>query len=166
MQPKPEFLGPEAASAFGDAGVADAYRYRPPYPAEVFDLLLGLCADLPPSVLDAGCGTGSLARHLAARGARVDALDVFSAMIEQGKRLPNGDSPNLRWILGAVENAPLSPPYSLITCGDSLHWMDWYTAMTRFAEVLSPSGYLAILGVEQLPAPWEGELSSRGKANA
>ena len=42
MLPKPSHLGPEYAAQFADRSVAEAYPHRPPYPAEVFDLLLGL----------------------------------------------------------------------------------------------------------------------------
>jgi hypothetical protein len=44
----------ELAAAFTHPGVADAYRHRPPYPAEVFDILERLIADRPAAVLDGG----------------------------------------------------------------------------------------------------------------
>jgi trans-aconitate methyltransferase len=161
MQPKPDFLGQRYAAAFQEASVAAAYQARPPYPAAVFDLLAGLLGDQPGKVLDAGCGTGFLARPLAARVsqvAHIDAVDISPAMIEQGKRLPHGESPRLTWMLGALEDAPLDPPYTLITAGDSLHWMDWATVMPRFAGLLTPNGALAILGVGQLPTRWDDDL--------
>src|SRR6201997_46993 len=55
------------AAAFGHPGVARAYRHRPPYPDEVFDLLEGLITDRPRTVLDIGAGEGALARPLARR---------------------------------------------------------------------------------------------------
>jgi trans-aconitate methyltransferase len=116
--------------------------------------------DNPRSVLDAGCGTGLLARSLIDRVDHIDAVDSSQLMIEQGKYLPQGDHPRLTWIVGRIEEVPLHPPYALITTGDSLHWMEWEVVMPRFAQVLAPHGSLAILGVEQLPAPWSGELSS------
>jgi hypothetical protein len=79
-------------------------------------------------------------------------------MIAQGRRLPEGDSPALTWIVGAVEEAPLTPPYALITAGDSLHWMEWSVVMARFADMLTPNGSLAILGVGQSATPWDDEL--------
>lgn len=39
------------------------------------------------SVLDAGCGTGYLARQLAAKGARVVGIDLSEKMIEVARRL-------------------------------------------------------------------------------
>lgn len=160
MQPKPAFLGPQTSSAFQDPSVAAAYQARPPYPAATFDILADLMDDSPRHVLDVGCGTGFLARPLAERAERVDALDVSATMIAHGKLLPGGESPRLRWIVGRAEDAPLDPPYALITAGDSLHWMEWDVVMPRFARLLTPNGYLAILTVDWLPVPWEAGLKS------
>jgi len=55
-------------------------------------------------------------------------------MIEQGKQLPNGDHPQLRWICGKVEEVRLSPPYALITAGSSIHWMQWERAFPRWSR--------------------------------
>ena len=62
MQPKPEHFGASFAEAFKDQRVVDAYRYRPPYPNEVFGILSGLIADAPRAVLDIGAGSGDIAR--------------------------------------------------------------------------------------------------------
>ncbi len=66
---------------------------------------------------------------------RVDAIDFSAAMVSAGQRLPSGLHPNLRWICCKAEDAPLVPPYALITAGNSLHWMDWHALMPRMAEV-------------------------------
>ena len=158
MRPKPVFLGRQIASAFQEESVAEAYQQRPPYPDEVFAILSGLLLDHPCRVLDVGCGTGFLARRLVERVAHVDAVDISPAMVEQGRRLPRGDSPTLSWIIGEAESALLNPPYTLITAGDSLHWMNWEVVLPRFADMLTPNGSLAILGVGQAPTPWDGEL--------
>ena len=47
--------------------MAGAYRHRPPYPAEVFDILERIITDRPRRVLDIGAGEGALARPLAER---------------------------------------------------------------------------------------------------
>jgi hypothetical protein len=59
MRPKPSHLGPAYAVQFTDLSVVAAYHHRPPYPAEVFDLLTTLIVDTPRVVLDLGPGTGS-----------------------------------------------------------------------------------------------------------
>jgi SAM-dependent methyltransferase len=111
-----------------------SYRYRPEPPAQTFAILEGLITDEPRVVLDIGCGTGFLARPLAPRVDRLDAIDMSPTMIGEGKRLPGGDDPRLRWIVGRIEDAPLDPPYALATAGDALTWMDWDVSMTSAAE--------------------------------
>jgi SAM-dependent methyltransferase len=156
---KPGHLGPQYGDQFGDQSVVDAYRFRPPYPEELFDVLTGLISGERRNVLDAGCGTGPIARHMASRVDRVDAVDISGAMIESGKRLPGGDHPNLRWIVGGMEEAPIEPPYALIVAGQSLHWMEWGIVMPRFARSLAPGAYLAIVDLKIAPTAWyEGLL--------
>jgi SAM-dependent methyltransferase len=160
MLPKPEHLGPDYAAQFQDQSVVAAYRFRPPYPDEVFRILAGLIRDAPRVVLDAGCGDGTIARHLVEQVERIDAIDLSRAMIEQGKRLPNGNHPRLRWICVPMEQAPLDPPYALITAGASLHWMDWQVVLPRFRQALTPRGMLAIIYDEMLSLPWDDALRS------
>ena len=158
MEPKPSFLGPRYASAFEDPAVVASYHTRPPYPEEVFSLLAGLLAGRPGPVLDLGCGTGIIARRLVEHAERVDALDVAPAMLAEGKRLPNGDHPRLRWMLGRAEDAPLGGPYALVTAAASLHWMDWTVVLPRLHDALTPDGLLVIIVDGQLPPPWHAEL--------
>ena len=101
-------------------------------------------------MLDAGCGTGDLARPLAKLVDRVDAVDRSAAMVASGRTLPGGEATNLRWIAAPIEKAPLDPPYALIVAGDSLHWFDWETTLPRFAASLTDSGTLASVQREWL----------------
>src|SRR6266705_1097874 len=158
MQSKPERFGTEYAEAFKDQRVVDLYRYRPPYPAEVFDILAALIVDEPRSVLDVGAGSGDIARRLVGFVERVDAVDFSLNMIQSGKLLPNGDHPHLHWIYGKVEDVPLAPPYALITAGSSIHWPAWEVAFPRFHSMLSPHGSLALIYRKTLPMPWESEI--------
>ena len=79
-------------------------------------------------------------------------------MFETGRKLSVGNHPNLRWILGRVEEVPLHPPYALVTAGSSLHWLDWEVALPRLHDVLTPRGYLAIIYGETTPNPWNEDL--------
>jgi SAM-dependent methyltransferase len=152
------------ASIFGDASVVHAYQYRPPYPPETFEILLGLIDTdvVPRTVLDAGCGPGVIARELVPAVDRVDAVDVAARMLAAGKVLPGGDNPKLHWIHGAIEQAPLHPPYALIVAAASLHWMHWETVMSRFHDLLTPGGYLAVVGEVIEPTRWSDDLSFIG----
>jgi len=160
MRPRPAHLTVENAAQFQARTVAERYRLRLPYPAAIFDILAGLIVGAPRVVLDVGTGTGDLARGLASRADRIDALDPSAEMLAAGKLLPGGDSPHLRWMLGTAEDAPLDPPYGLVVAGESLHWMDWARVLPRFASVLLPGGMLAIARRDELEPPWRDALTA------
>jgi SAM-dependent methyltransferase len=145
MSDNPAGRRPSDADVFMLDSVARTYHLRPPYPAGVVDALLSLLGDDGTSVLDAGCGTGELARTLVGSAVRVDAVDVSQAMIDEGRRQERGDHPNLRWVCARLEDADLRPPYALAVAGDSLDWMDWDVALPRLHDALSPGGWLAIV---------------------
>ena len=128
MRPKPKHLGAEYGAQFQDASVVAAYPHRPPYPEAVFETLAGLTVAGNRAVLDLGCGTGDLARRLAEHVARVDAVDLSERMLALARTLPGGDRPNLRWIQGTAEQAPISAVDGFIVCPPS---------MTRVAPRLS-----------------------------
>ena len=137
--PKPTHLNAHNASAFQETGVVNAYRHRPVYPPAAFSTLVKLLSNPSGRVLDVGCGTGFIARNLAQLVGQVDALDISETMIAEGKLLPEGNSPNLNWIVGKAEDCLPNPPYSLITAGESLHWMDWEVVMPAFGRLWKQS---------------------------
>ena len=137
----------ELGRVFADAEVAALYLYRPPYPQHVFAILERIIVE-PRFVLDAGAGTGALARTLASSVTRVDAIDPSAAMVAHGRALPGGDDPHLRWVEGRAEDVPLSPPYGLIVAGAALHWMELGVVLPRFRAALAPDARLAIVDTE------------------
>jgi len=143
MEPKPAGWSATYAAPFGDDDVVAVYHLRPPYPEETILRLAALAHGRP--VLDAGSGTGELARRLAPVVDRVDAVDVSAAMLRAGRALPGGDAANLRWLHGAIEEAELAPPYGLVVAGDSVHWFDWPRALPRLRRVLDEEGVLSIV---------------------
>jgi SAM-dependent methyltransferase len=154
MEPKPAQWSAGDAAVFTDGEIAAAYPHRPPYPEEAVRLLVDLVRDHPRTVLDLGCGNGDLARRLAPEVERVDAVDPSAAMLAKGRQLPGGDHPHLRWQRATAETAALTPPYALVTAGESLHWMDWEVLFARLARVRTPGGVLAIVERD-----WNGPLA-------
>jgi SAM-dependent methyltransferase len=130
-------------AVFTDATVARLYQRRPPYPEGVFTALARRLV-APRTVLDAGAGTGAVARRLTF-AERVDAIEPSSAMVAAGRRLPGGAHAWIRWIEGRAEEARLDPPYGLVVCGASLHWMDLAVVLPRFRDALAPGAALAIV---------------------
>ncbi len=155
MEPKPTHLGPEYGAVFCDQAVAEAYRFRPPYPPAIVPALLRLITQ-PRVVLDAGAGTGALGRAIAPHVSRVDAIEPSAAMVEAGRVLPGGD--RLRWIEATIEAAQLDGPYGLAVSGSSIHWFEWEVALPKIAEALAPGALLAIVEDVRLQTPWEVRL--------
>ena len=158
--PKPQHLGPEHAEHFKDASVVEAYVNHPPYPGEVFDILHCLITDEPRTVLDMGCGTGEIARLLAAMVDRVDAVDMSPDMISTGRRRDGGSRKNIKWMCQSAEDFAYQARYSLIVAGASLHWTDWHVVLPRMGRSLSRRGFLAIVGGRVITAPWIDDLNS------
>ena len=156
MSGRPGQFGFEYSSVFQDESVVRAYQYRPQYPAATFELLAELlpASCMPRAVLDAGCGTGFVARPLAPLVDRVDAVDFSGAALREGRRLPGGDYPGLRWIEGSIESADVDPPYCLITAGASLHWFNWDVAFPRFARLLAADGLFVAVGMAHERPKW------------
>ncbi|HEY8600660.1 MAG TPA: class I SAM-dependent methyltransferase [Thermomicrobiales bacterium] len=143
------------------AGAAHYYaRYRLPYPAALFDLLVerfGL--DGASRVLDLGTGTGQLAIPLAARCGEVVALDISAEMIAEGVRSASkAGATTVRWSVMAAEDLPTTLGlFQLVTIGAAFHWMDRDAVLARVREVLTANGGIALAGMETIwgaPEPW------------
>lgn len=142
---------------FADPMVAHLYERRPPYPDGVVAAIARRLV-APRRVLDAGAGTGALARKMTWFAERVDALEPSAHMIAEGKRLAGGSDRRIRWIEGRAEDAVLDPPYGLIACGESLHWMDLDVVLPRFHAALAPGAYLAVVGNTNVHGPYREEV--------
>jgi trans-aconitate methyltransferase len=148
-------LDEKFAARFQDQSVVDRYHLRLTYPPELFGLLSALIVDEPRAVLDAGCGTGNIARPLAEYVDRIDAVDRSLPMLERARTLPGGASPKIRWLHGRTEDTVETvPPYALITAGESLHWMDWGVVLPRWSREISSHGVLAIAYMVDQTTPW------------
>lgn len=133
--PEPTFRQRERAQSFGQ--VADDYdRFRPGYPAALVDDLL---AAAPADVLDVGCGTGRAAALLAARGTAVLGVEVDPAMAAVARRsgVPVEVAPFESW-------DPRGRRFDLLTCGQAWHWLDPAVAIGKAADLLRPTGRLAL----------------------
>jgi SAM-dependent methyltransferase len=146
-------------AVFTDREVARLYGHRAPYPGEVLRTLRRLLV-APRTILDVGAGTGALSRRMVGFAERVDAVDPSAVMISEGRRLPGGSDGRLQWVLGRAEDAPLSPPYGLITAGASLHWLDLDVALARLRDALAPDAVMAVADTEIVHGPYRPELEA------
>jgi SAM-dependent methyltransferase len=117
------------------------------YGPKLIDLIGARC---PPAakVLDAGCGTGTLALRLAAAGHEVTGIDLSEAMLAVARLKDAGAA--VTWRRADVTDFDLAergPGFDLVTCvADILNHLEtleaWESAFRRFASHLRPGGRL------------------------
>lgn len=158
---QPKQFSTEHSSIFQDASVVAAYPHRPPYPAELFTILVELLDRTisPCRILYAGCGTGQMTQGLLPHVDGVDAVDISAAMIDAGRRMPYGSDPKIHWRIGGIESVSLQPPYALIVAAASLHWMPWELTLPRFAHRISSGGFLALVEEVHPANGWDAALT-------
>jgi SAM-dependent methyltransferase len=96
------------------------------------------------SVTDVGCGTGTLACLLAARGVQVTAIDPAAASLEVARRKPGAD--RVRWLHGDVTALP-APHADLATMTGNVAQVfvtsqEWAAALRAVRQALRPGGRL------------------------
>jgi 2-polyprenyl-3-methyl-5-hydroxy-6-metoxy-1,4-benzoquinol methylase len=99
-------------------------------------------------ILDAGCGTGTLALELARRGHRVVGTDLSDAMIAVAQRKDSAGSVSWRVAdITTLELAQDEEPFDLVTCvADTLNHLEtldlWEHAFHRLGAHLRGGGWL------------------------
>jgi SAM-dependent methyltransferase len=126
----------QVAESFGSD--ADRYdRVRPSYPGALMDRIVA--ASPGPDVLDVGCGTGIAARQFQAAGCRVLGVDPDARMADLARRS------GLEVEVATFEAwNPAGRTFDAVIAGQAWHWVDPVEGAARAAQVLRPSGLLAV----------------------
>lgn len=96
------------------------------------------------SVLDSGCGTGFLARLLAADGYRVTGQDISPGMLQVAAERAAAEGLVIEWSVGSAEEPP-SGPFDAVVLRNVLWTLpDPGAALRALWEVLRPGGLVLI----------------------
>jgi SAM-dependent methyltransferase len=120
---------------------------------------------LPPGrALDAACGTGRHARHLAERGHEVLGIDLSPEMLSRAA----AKVPEAEFAEGDLRRIPAqAEQFDLVVCALAIaHLPDIRTAVAELARVLTPGGRLVISVLHPLQAQlgWQAPFSdARGR---
>jgi ubiquinone/menaquinone biosynthesis C-methylase UbiE len=127
--------------------VAASYdRHRPTYPEELIDCACEVAGVAPgDEVLEIGCGTGQLTRSLLARGLRVTAIEPGDRLAALARQNLAG-SGDVQFLNTRLEDARLPRErFQAVFCASAIHWVDPDVSWQRAADVLVPSGTLALV---------------------
>ncbi len=107
-----------------------------------------LLTNLPPArgtVLEIGCGVGTLARRLAREFERVVAIDFSEGMIREARRRTAGDE--VEYVCADLFEWLREHPeaYDCIVSVSTLHHVDLAPAVEQMVRALKPGGRLLIL---------------------
>jgi len=137
-----------------DPVVAEYRSARPGYPESLYAELEELVGPISgKAVADIGAGTGIATSALAARGARVVAVEPSLAMLGQFA---------LPAVSARAEALPLrSASQELVTCAQAWHWVEPAQAVSECRRVLRQDGHLALWwNVSDSEAIWLSEVET------
>ena len=144
-------------------GFAAAYdTYRPAPPSTLPPMLMQLAAtDRPALVIDLGCGTGLSTRLWRDRADSVIGVDPNDDMRNYAEQ--HTTAAHIRYQTGYGESTGLPDGCAdIVTCAQSLHWMEPSATLAEIGRILRPGGVFAAYDCEWPPTlQWEVEVAYR-----
>ena len=126
--------------------VDDYEKYRPDYPASLYELLVAEYGVAPTDrIVDLGVGTGLLARLFLERGHAVIGVDPNEAMLRAGERALSSFATYLAVPATAEETTLPDASADLITAGQAFHWFDPERARKECLRLLKSNGLVALV---------------------
>lgn len=130
----------------------DYARFRPGPPASFYERLERIHPLAGIDALDVGTGPGVAALELAARGARVVAIDASAEQVEAGRRAAAARGLTIDFRVGKAEALDLPDAsadlYMALQCW---HWFDPVKAGAEALRVLRPGGVIVCASFDYLP---------------
>jgi len=129
---------------FGSA--AESYeRYRPGYPADLIDAVLGYAKSPVRTAVEIGAGTGKATRLFAARGVEVTALEPDPAMA--GVLMRSTRDLPVDAVVATFEHFRSRRGFDLLFAAAAWHWTDPETRWARAVQLLVRGGVFALFGI-------------------
>ena len=131
------------------ASFAETYdRYRPRPPEALLDLLAQLAGvEQPALVVDLGSGTGLSARAWAGRAERIVGVEPDQAMRAVAEGLGG-----VEYVAGTSAETGLPDACAdVVTCSQSLHWLEPEPTFAEVARILRPGGVFAAYDYDPVP---------------
>jgi SAM-dependent methyltransferase len=144
------------------SGFADLYdKYRPEPPAILASILTGLAdAPTPDLVVDLGCGTGLSTRYWADKAHQVVGIEPAADMRRQAEA--RTASRNITYRDGFSHQTGLPDHCAeIVTCSQSLHWMEPQSTFQEVARILVPGGVFAAYDYDWPPttSAWQADAA-------
>jgi SAM-dependent methyltransferase len=150
-------MGPVPDPIFADGRLAALYDLLDDDRSDL-DVYAGIVHELrATSVLDVGCGTGTLACRLAQLGIEVSGLDPAAASLDVARRKPGAE--HVRWIHGdALSIPPLEVDLAVMTGNVAQVFItdaDWSRALGEMKEAVRDTGWLVFETRNPARRAWE-----------
>jgi ubiquinone/menaquinone biosynthesis C-methylase UbiE len=146
-------------SSYTTPGFAERYdAYRPSPPTALVDLLLQLArTPRPDLVVDLGSGTGLSTTVWADRARRVVGIEPLDEM--RRKAEATCTAPQVSFQSGVAQQTGLpAGAADIVTCSQSLHWMEPESTLAEVARILRCGGVFAAYDYDWPPTiHWEVE---------
>jgi SAM-dependent methyltransferase len=130
-------------SGYSRKGFADLYdAHRPEPPDVLLDTLAGYAGGGLRRVVDLGSGTGLSTRVWGPRAEEVIGVEANPAMLAVAEKRPS--PPKVSYVEGFGDETGLPDESAdLVTCSQSLHWMNREGTIAEAARLLRPGGVFA-----------------------
>lgn len=148
------------------SGRANAYAtYRPQPPTIILDMFTQLIQqERPRLVVDLGSGTGLSTILWAGRADQVIGIEPNADMLRQAEeQRSERNLTNVRYQAGRSTQTGLEHGSAdIVTCSQSLHWMEPNETFAEVARILRPGGLFAAYDYDWPPTlDWEAEEAFR-----